>query len=242
MRRLLFLLAAILSLCSTFAAAAEPEPTPIEQAAPQRDETPPAVPLVPIILNDIESLPTPVQPADTPQVLEFREQPPAGVVLTVPTGHYAELAEIAKDAIAKRAKDACIVTASVYDAKCADGTTQRRLLLTYPCAPEMVFVYKSNCTVNSQFEGTGFAQLDRLRNDDGNIVRIELRDHVVRDICAHWTLLNHGWYEEGLRPKKCIVTLHNDGIVDVSYETEDVRKYNRAVSRLYRSSTKIASR
>lgn len=245
MRRWVFYLWAVLVMALPVmrAYSAEPEPTPVD--SPTLTESPtlavPDAPTAPTLARQFE-LQSPPQPDGTPTVLEFRDKLPDGA--SKPTGRYSELASIAIDSIVRRNRDKCAVQSGVYEAKCPDGSSQTRLVLAYACAPDMTLVFKSNCSVNSQFDGTGsgFASVYKLTEPEELERPRVLKDHVVADICAHWTLLNHGWYDESIRPKTCRVTVKPDGVVDASYTDGEVQKYNRAVSRIQRHSSRLASR
>lgn len=163
----------------------------------------------------------------TPKLLEFVQARPDTGVNTAPIGQYKELADFTISRLKREypdAKFAAVVNQVVNDKQ----TKEVRLLIISEPVSDLAVAFKSNCSVNSQFNVTSLPQVAE-NAQQGN----EYKDHWLGDVCARWTLLNHGWTNpDAAIPKTRTARRMFSNVLDISYDKNEVQAYEAAISTL----------
>ena len=179
-----------------------------------------------------------------PAVIEFSNDTPTNAKLSEPDGVYKDLADTIVTRLQRDNRHEQYI-ARVYHADgLNDGRQKARLLIINRNIDPMVVSFKSNCSVNSQFDvSVSVASAAAATNTeqpwstfyDPDDQR-QMQDYWLSDVCAKWTIHNHRW----LKLRSCTPRTYKAQryrsrervTIDISYNHDEVNAYNDALVRL----------
>ncbi len=173
---------------------------------------------------DTTDIPLRTPSNDTPAILETAPALPADTQLQEPTGEYKLLADVVVAGVRRGRPDVKVRT--VVRPGAVHTKTKSRLLVVYADAPQLTLTFASNCTVNSGFSVSTVPLVAAVESPTKADIPLPAW---TEEVCASWTLLNHGWVHEVVpSPRTYTFRTHNNTI-DVSYNRDEVHSHYRLV-------------
>lgn len=176
-------------------------------------------------------------PDDVPSSITFASALPTSGTNIEPSAKYAELAEIAIARLRRDYPAAEFKAVVNYNetVSAVDKPEKERLLIISQVSAPMVVAWRSNCSVNSQFsvrEETTLTLLDSEASENRPYESV-VQNHWLSDVCSQWTLMNHAWHDqEAAIPKTYVARRFGMNVLDISYDKQEVDRYNKAVASL----------